>query len=519
MFDLTRQEVKNPVGLMLDPNPSDLPAEVWSDGRNIRFKNGRVSKAQGHDVAFTDMPGDREPIYAMPFLSQSVPFWFMASEDKLYRTEGKVWQDMSRAGEAYSAADGFPWNGGFLSGLAVLNNGHDVPQKIGPNDDLFMDLPNWPSTLRAKIVRPFKNYLIALNITKNSVDMPTVVKWSSPADPGEVPFTWNEADPKNDAGENPLADTAGAIVDGKKLRDSFIIYKEDSVYSMRYIGGIYVFQFQQLYDDVGMLAPNCAAEFDGKHFVIGQGDVYVHNGVQKKSIIDGKMKNYLFNAIKAGGVKSVFVVPDYNNSEMWICFQSTSDALEKGYADQAAIWNWQEDTWTLRDLPNVRYGTVGVLDPQDPDQWDLDPASWDTDATVWGSATYNPAKTKIILVSQYNKKVYMVGDTSLFAGAPFKSTIERTDLYNGDDLRVKHVTTVSPHITGNGVCDVYVGASMIMDSPTEWHGPYKYKIGSDFKINCRVSGRFVGFRFEFGSEGSWEFNGYSVETTKPVGKR
>ena len=52
MFDLTRQEVKNPVGLMLDPNPSDLPAEVWSDGRNIRFKNGRVSKAQGHDVAF-----------------------------------------------------------------------------------------------------------------------------------------------------------------------------------------------------------------------------------------------------------------------------------------------------------------------------------------------------------------------------------------------------------------------------------------------------------------------------------
>lgn len=519
MFDLTRQEIKNPVGLMLDPNPSDLGPQSWSDGRNIRFKNGRVSKAQGHEVAFPDLPGAREPLFAMPFLSQAVPYWFVAAKDRIYRTEGQLWQEVTRTSNTYSAAENFPWNGGFLSGLAVLNNGYDVPQKIGPYDNNFIDLPNWPATLRTKILRPFKNYLIALNITKDSVQMPTVVKWSSPADPGEVPFTWNEADPTNDAGENPLADTAGAIVDGKKLRDSFIIYKEDSVYSMRYVGGVYVFQFQQLYDDVGMLAPNCAAEFDGKHFVIGQGDVYVHNGVQKKSVIDGVMKNYLFNAIKAGGTSAVFVVPDYSNSEMWVCFQSTSGALEGGYADQAAIWNWQENTWTLRDLPQVRNGTMGVVDPQEPDHWDLDPAQWDVDATVWGSSTYNPAKMKVVLVSATNKKIYVIGESSLFAGVPFKSTIERTNLYDGNDQSVKHVTTVTPHITGTGVCNVFVGANMIMDSPTEWYGPYPYNIGKDFKINCRVSGRSVGFRFEFDSVGSWEFNGYTVETTKPIGKR
>ena len=288
---------------------------------------------------------------------------------------------------------------------------------------------------------------------------------------------------------------------------------------MRYIGGVYVFQFQQLYDDVGMIAPNCAAEFDGKHFVIGQGDVYVHNGVQKKSVIDGKMKDYLFNAIKTGGVRSVFVVPDYANSEMWVCFQSSSDAITEGYADSAAIWNWEEDTWTLRDIPKVVAGTFGVVDPQEPDDWDLDPAQWNSDSTVWGSATYNPAKNKLVLVSQANRLTYVVGESTQFDGEDFKSRIERTDLYNGMDQLVKHITTVSPHLSGTGSCDVYVGKSMIMDNPVEWFGPYKYEIGKDFKIDCRVSGRFIGFRFEFESAGSWELSGYTVESTKPVGKR
>lgn len=518
MMDLNRQEVKNPVGILTDPLASDLPIEAWSGGKNIRFKNGRVSKAQGHSEVFPKIPQDGAPLYALPYLSQNVPYWFVGTQDKIYRTEGSSWVDFSRTGDAYSASDIFPWNGGFLSGIAVVNNGFDTPQTLRPNDNKFVDLLHWPTNTRAKVVRPFKNYLVAMNLTKNSVEMPTVIKWSSPADPGEVPFTWDENDPTNDAGESPLADTAGAIVDGKKLRDSFIIYKEDSVYSMRYIGGVYVFQFQQLYDDVGMLAPNCAAEFDGKHFVIGQGDVYVHNGVQKKSVIDGKMKTYLFNAIQ-GSVGSVFVVPDYNNMEMWICFQSSVQTGGNSGADQAIIWNWAEDTWTIRDLPNVVAATVGIVDPQDSDAWDVDNNSWDIDPVTWGAATYNPTKSKILMVSKQNKKVYVVGNTSLFDGSVFKSRVERTDLYGGDDLSIKHVTTVTPHITGTGMCDIYVGTSMKLDSAVEWEGPYKFDIAKDYKIDCRVAGRNLGFRFEFDSQGSWEFNGYTVETTKPRGKR
>lgn len=523
MLDLQRQEIKNPVGILKDPNPSDLPLASWTDGRNIRFKAGKVSKASGHEPVFGLMPEGRKPLYAMPYLSDNTPNWFFGFEDKIYRTSGVTWQDVTRyvsgAYVPYTATTTYTWNGGFLSGVAVMNNGRDVPQIIRRTDTRFVDLPNWPANTRANIIRPFKNYLIALDITRDSVAMPTVVKWSSPADPGEVPFTWDVTDPTNDAGENPLADTAGAIVDGKKLRDSFVIYKEDSVYSMRYVGGVYVFGFQQLFDDVGMLAPNCVAEFDGKHFVVGQGDVYVHNGVQKSSVIDNKMKNYLFNAIKSSGTKSVFVVPDYNNTEMWVCFQSSGNMTDKAQADRALIWNWQEETWTIRDLPNVFYGAVGVVDPREPENWDSDLTQWDTDTTVWGSATYNPSKTKMVLISYEESAAYIVGETSLFNGQPFQCRIEKTDIYNGDDLRVKNVTSITPHIRGDGDCQVFVGSSMLQDSPVLWQGPYKFRIGIDHKIDCRVNGRYVAVRFVFDSKGSWDLNGYTIEYSPQTGKR
>lgn len=39
-------------------------------------------------------------------------------------------------------------------------------------------LPGWGATDVAAVVRPYKNFLIALNITKGAVNYPHMVKWS-----------------------------------------------------------------------------------------------------------------------------------------------------------------------------------------------------------------------------------------------------------------------------------------------------------------------------------------------------
>ncbi len=518
-MDLQRIEIKNPTGIMTDPKPSDLPANKWSYGLNVKFRNGKATMVDGYSQVYNTPP---EPLLSvMPYLSDNTPYWIGASETKLRITTGPGgWVDYTRlVGGPYTADQVHSWNGGFLAAVAILNNGSDVPQSLVPSANNFTDLPNWPANYRAKIIRPFKNYLIALNLTIDSVVYPTTVKWSAPADPGEVPPTWDITDPTNDAGENPLADTPGAIVDGKKLRDAFIIYKEDSVYSMRYIGGTFVFQFQQLFDDVGMLAPNCAAEFDGKHFVIGRGDVYVHNGVQKSSVIDGSMKDLLFNAISGQDIQSTFVVPDYSNTEMWICFSQSTEAFTEGFDDRAIVWNWTTNEWSMREIPNLISASSGVVDPQDPEDWDSDPDDWDSDATVWGSQTYNPSKNKLVLVSYDNNKVYLVGESNRFDGEIFTSYLERSDLYFDDDLKMKSISSVTPHISGHGTVKIYVGVSQLQDSPVLWNGPYNFEIGVDHHINCRLFGRYVGLRLEFTSEKAWTLNGYTLEFTPMAGKR
>lgn len=288
---------------------------------------------------------------------------------------------------------------------------------------------------------------------------------------------------------------------------------------MRHIGGVFIFQFQQLFDDVGMLAPNCAVEFDGKHFVVGQGDVYVHNGVQKSSVIDGAMKDYLYGAIRSAGVKNVFVVPDYRNTEMWICFQASGAAGERGYCDQALIWNWKENHWTIRDLPNVIGGATGIVDPQAPDNWDIDTQIWDQDSTVWGSSTYNPSRNKIVLTSYVNNTHYVVGDSTDFDGVSFTSYLEKTDIYMDDDLKFKNLNSVVPHVSGGGVMKIRVGTSPLQDNPVTWGSDKPLNIGVDYKVDTRINGRYLAVRFEMTSDKAWEFNGYSLEFTAPIGKR
>lgn len=511
-----RQEIKNPVGVNKSLDPTDVPQQVWTDVQNVSFKGGRSRKTQGHEQVFGTPGGD--PYYLLSVVRDGSLYWVYPTLDKIFRTEGTTHTDISRlAGGAYTGTEDNPWNGGVLNSVPVLNNGVDVPQAWPYSDSEFTDLANWPSTLRTKIIRPYKNYLIALNLVDNSVNEPHSIAWSTAADPGTVPDSWAFNDPTKESGKAFLADTSGAIVDGRPLRDMFIIYKEDSVYSMRYTGGVFVWQFRQIFNDVGMMAQDCAAEFEGQHFVVTQGDVYVHNGVNKKSVIDNQNREYLFSSIDPNYFSRTRVIADYSKTEMWVCFVSTDSTT--GYCDTALIWNWIENTWTIRELPDVATGAYGVVDPQTSDNWNDDPAQWNTDSTVWNDRSYNPSKLKVLLASPTQGKIFLVGNTSLFDSSTFTSTLEKVSMYFDDDHSMKSIQSVTPHVTGNGVINVKVGYQMLQSDPITWKGPFAFTIGNDYKVDCKVVGRYISIRFDIQSDGEWSFNGYTLEGNQVIGTR
>ena len=122
-----------------------------------------------------------------------------------------------------------------------------------------------------------QNFLVALNITRSGTNKPRLVAWSQSSDIGALPTTWTSSS-TNDAGEVDLAEAYSPIVDGLPLRDSFIIYTQDSTHRMDYVGGDSVMRFQKIMGMSGLLTTNCAVEFDGWHFAVTGSDVIIHDG-------------------------------------------------------------------------------------------------------------------------------------------------------------------------------------------------------------------------------------------------
>jgi hypothetical protein len=197
-------------GIITDIDAHDLPNEAWSEGQNVRVIDNRVEKFTGHSQVFGT--ASIVPYWLLPVQNPANYYWMYAGLDKVYVTQGGTHYNLTRQTAAvdvdYTGTADDLWTGGVVAGIPVLNNGVDDPQMWNPVStsqrltSLKYDASNdWAAkNYQTKILRPFKNYLVALDVTKASVEYPHMVKWSHPAVPGAVPETWDEADATKDAG-------------------------------------------------------------------------------------------------------------------------------------------------------------------------------------------------------------------------------------------------------------------------------------------------------------------------------
>ena len=202
------------VGLVLDIEPSELPVNAWSDVKNVRFYAKSVQLMQGDQELVTTT---EQIEYGLPVQSEAGvgASWLLASDTKAWALSGQTVTDVTPTAVTGISGSYLNWSGGTLGTLAFLCNGMQKPWVWLDNNPgtPMVELPNWPANTQAKCLRSFKQYMVALNISKVGGTYPAMVKWSHPADPGTVPSSWDEADPTKDAGEFPLSETPGACVD------------------------------------------------------------------------------------------------------------------------------------------------------------------------------------------------------------------------------------------------------------------------------------------------------------------
>jgi len=513
--------LSNPgAGVIKDKEAYDIPKDFWSNASNVRFNDGYAEKFLGHSSTLGTP--SIAPYFLLPFQTTSLFYWIYAGLNKVYVTEGDVHKNITRSSGDYNATADEGWTGGVLGGIPILCNGIDAPQMLFPASpsNTLSELSNWPSNTLAEVVRPFKNYLVALNVNEGGEKYPYVVRWSHPADPGTVPTSWDYADATKDAGRQPLSESGGVIIDGGSLRDSFIIYRENATWEMRFIGGRFIFSFRQIFPNTGIFAKRCFIEFEGKHFVLTSDDLIVHDGATSKSVLDGKYRNTLFDELRsATNSKRTYLAANYAKNEVWVCYPTSSASLP----NKALVWNWRHDSLGFRALPSAAHIAFDVVDAQTNATWDTLTGTWDTWTGSWDDRRYDPSKRAMLLADPTDTKLYELDSTNQFDGINMTATLERTGLLltRNDEVdfdSIKRINRVYPKMSGSGDVTIYIGYQMAANDAVTWDLGTTFTIGTDHKVDVRASGRLMAIKIKSAGDVSWKLHGIDLDVDK-VGRR
>jgi hypothetical protein len=506
------------VGVVVDVDPVLLPPPAWTEVKNVRFTDQAAEKFTGHTSVATPAV---TPYYAIPVIKGTTAYWVYAGTAAVYAWDGTtphldITRQLNNNADPYTGTVFDLWNGGLIQGVLVLNNGVDDPQMwvSGNLESLQWDgSDTWATKgYTAKIIRPYKEHLVALDWNDSSEAYHQTVYWSNKADTNSVPSDWDFADPANEAGLVDLAATPGYIVDGEQLRDGFAIYKEDSIYLMQYVGGQYVMNIRDVSKTTGALTQRCAREFYGRHFVMAQDDIIVHDGQTIESLADKRIRRKLFSDIDPAYYLNSYVTRNLARQEMWLCYTEVGATLPT----RAAVWNWRDNTWTFRELPQMPHIAFGVLPTGTGSSvWDTDNASWDSDTETWGERLYNPAQQRLIGVTAND--LFALDQTTLFGADPIDSYLIREGILLDSQPTLKMLKAVYPRAQG-GAMQVSVGARFSVADPYTWEGPYTFTPGTDSVVRVRSTGRFHAIKFCFCASGASSLHGYDLEY-EVVGRR
>jgi len=504
------------VGYVADLEPVDLPPNAWSFLQNVRCKDGSIHSFDGSETVDTITPAPDTIEKVQVGESSHLVY---AAGTKIYSWIDGTETDISL--RDYNA--GSRWDSCNLGGVAIFTTIADNPQYWG-GEGSCVDLPynadtgcTWSSVgMTASVIRPFKNYLFALDVNDCSGRNRRRLVWSHPADPGTVPVTWDITDATKDAGDHSLTKTPGAILDGLVLRDTLQIYKEDAIYSVTFTGGTYVFNFRLVSSSHGLYARNCVCDIGGKHVFVGKGDIYLYDGVNINSIADRRVRDLFFGGVNRSTYDETFVVFHEKANEVWLCYPSTS--VTGTVCDKALVWSVEDNTWSPRDIPEARTAIHTVVKRSSAYTWDTLPyATWND----WGTTPPTPTWTSWdgltdsepifeSLILAGSGKLYEMDRTNQDDGVNITCIARRTHLDLGDTGDWHMVTTIRPKATGSAF-RVRVGMHDVINDAVSWSDYQTFTPGTDYKLNFRVTGRLHAIEFSSITAATWEISGYEFD--------
>lgn len=259
-----------------------------------------------------------------------------------------IYVDDIRAVKRFTGDEDNRFSVAVMNNTLVETNGINQPQKYdGTVATGFQDLSttlNAGTLSTSEIVVAFKDHLVFLNNTENGADAPQRATWTNI---GSIEDLINGT-----AGYQDLTGSADWIIAAKQLGDNqYVVYMENSIYMMDWVGGQTPLRFTLMYGEDGILGKDAVEDIGGAHAVMGKKYLYLYKGDSSIVRLDENISPTLYSQIDGTYQNRSFIIYDKSNDELmfWV-------ATATAYPDEVWVLGMISKAWYRRDKTMLGFG-------------------------------------------------------------------------------------------------------------------------------------------------------------------
>ena len=161
----------------------------------------------------------------------------------------------------------------------------------------------------------------------------------------------------NTAGSLRLS-SGSSIVGGIKARQEILIWTDTSLYSMNFIGPPLTFAVNLINEGAGLIGPKAAVNSPKGVFYMSKKGFYYYNGAVQK--LPCSVQDYIFSDLDETQAYKCFAGLNEEFSEIWFFYPSLTD--NETEISRYAIYNYEENSWSIGSLERYSWLAAGVLD-------------------------------------------------------------------------------------------------------------------------------------------------------------
>lgn len=323
--------------------------------------------------------------------------------------------------------------------------------------------------LTARIILPFKDRLILLNVVENSnpnndglpgagtnTHFSNRCRFSFNGSPlsrnawYEIGTSDTDATTASNGAGGGFVDapTKEEIISAQFIKDRLIVYFERSTWELAYTGNeVLPFVWQQINQELGALGTFSTVPFDKAVLGIGDSGVHSCSGANVERI-DNEIPDTVFTISKqSNGSRRIAGIRDFFTEVVYWAYPSvsTNSVHTNRFPDKLLVYNYANNTWAIWNDTFTAFGYYYQLTDE---VWQGDFQQWQEDDTNWTAGIQYQNERRIVAGNQqgyvvlfdrdlnFNAQAYSITDVGLGAGGVITLTIINHNLEAGDYILI-----------------------------------------------------------------------------------